>query len=140
MEDKLTTSEVQEEIVDDFSLFEDWTERYRYVIELGQKLAPLPDEYKIDEYKVRGCQSQVWIVPDYKDGVVNLVADSDAPTVKGLIALLLRVYSGRTPADIASTEPDFIDRTGLAENLSMLRVNGMRASAKQIKKYAAMYE
>jgi len=140
MEDQPTTSEVQDEIVDDFSLFEDWTDRYSYVIELGQKLAPLPDEYKIDEYKVKGCQSQVWIIPELKDGVVTLRADSDAPTVKGLIALLLRLYSGRTPAEIKSTEPDFIDRTGLAENLSMLRVNGMRASAKQIKKYAAAYE
>ena len=140
MEDKPTTSEVQDEIVDDFSLFEDWTDRYSYVIELGQKLPPLSDEFKIDEYKVKGCQSQVWIIPELKDGVVTLRADSDAPTVKGLIALLLRLYSGRTPTEIAATEPDFIDRTGLAENLSMLRVNGMRASAKQIKKYAAAYE
>jgi len=140
MENQPTTTEVQDEIVDDFSLFEDWAERYRYVIELGQKLAPLREEYKIDAYKVKGCQSQVWIVPEFKDGVVNLTADSDAPTVKGLIALLMRLYSGRTPAEIAATEPDFIDRTGLAENLSMLRVNGMRASAKQIKKYAAAFE
>ena len=132
-------NQVQDEIVDDFSLFDEWTDRYSYVIELGQKLAPLPDEYKVDEYKVKGCQSQVWIVPEFKDGVVNLQADSDAPTVKGLIALLLRLYNGRTPAEIKATEPDFIDKTGLAENLSMLRVNGMRASAKQIKKYAAAY-
>lgn len=131
-----TIQQAQDEIVDDFNLFDAWDDRYSYVIDQGEQLPPMPEGLKTDEYKVRGCQSQVWIYPQFSDGVMTFVADSDAPTVKGLIALLLRVYSGHTPAEIAEAEPAFIDRTGLAENLSMLRVNGMRAAAKQIRKYA----
>lgn len=129
----------QEAIVEELSLFEDWSERYSYVIELGQAVPQYPEAYKTDAFKVRGCQSQVWIYPQLMDGVVTLQGDSDAPTVRGLIALLLRVYSGHTPEEIAASPPDFIDRSGLSENLSMVRVNGMRAAAKQIKKYARGY-
>ena len=129
----------QDEIIDDLSLFEDWTERYGYMIELGQSLPALPDEFKTDANKVRGCQSQVWIHPTLQNGVVTLQADSDAPTVRGLIAMLVRLYSGHTPEEIVAPNPDFIDRSGLSENLSMVRVNGMRAADKQIKKYARGY-
>ncbi|BDI33140.1 Fe-S metabolism protein SufE [Capsulimonas corticalis] len=126
----------QDEIIDELALFEDWTERYGFVIELGQALPALPEEFKTDANKVRGCQSQVWIHPTLANGVVTLQADSDAPTVRGLIAMLVRLYSGHTPEEIVAKNPDFIERSGLAENLSMVRVNGMRAADKQIKKYA----
>jgi cysteine desulfuration protein SufE len=129
----------QDEIIDDLSLFEDWTERYGYVIELGQALPALPDEFKTDANKVRGCQSQVWIHPTLNDNVVTLQADSDAPTVRGLMAMLVRLYSGHTPEEIVAKNPDFINRSGLEENLSMVRVNGMRAADKQIKKYAQAF-
>ena len=131
-----TIQETQDSIVDDFGFFDTWEDRYAYIIDLGQKLPAMPDELKTDEYKVRGCQSQVWIYPQFSNGVLTFLADSDASSVKGLIALLVRVYSGHTPAEIIASEPDFIDRAGLAENLSMVRINGMRAAAKQIRKYA----
>jgi len=131
-----TIQETQDSIVDDFGFFDSWEDRYAYIIDLGQKLPAMPDELKTDEYKVRGCQSQVWIYPQFSNGVLTFLADSDASSVKGLIALLVRVYAGHTPAEIIASEPDFIDRAGLAENLSMVRINGMRAAAKQIRKYA----
>jgi len=132
-----TIQQTQDEIVDDFGFFDSWEDRYSYIIDLGQKLPAMPDEFKTDDYKVRGCQSQVWIYPQFSDGVLTFLADSDASSVKGLIALLLRVYSGHTPSEIATAEPDFIDRAGLTSgNLSMVRINGMRAAAKQIQKYA----
>ena len=132
-----TIPETQDQIVEDFGFFETWEDRYTYIIDLGQKLPAMPDDLKTEEYRVRGCQSQVWIYPQFSDGVMTFLADSDASSVKGLIALLLRVYSGHTPAEIIAAEPDFMDRAGLtAENLSMVRVNGMRAAAKQIQKYA----
>lgn len=135
-----TVQKVQDEIVDEFGLFEDWTERYRYIIELGKKLPDLDEQYKTDSNIVRGCQSQVWLHPSYANGIVTFDADSDAMIVRGLIALLLRLYSRRTPADILDAQPEFIDRIGMGEHLSMNRSNGLRAMVKQIKLYAAAYK
>lgn len=140
MSERETVEQVQNEIVDDFSLFDEWEDRYRYVLELGQKLPRIGDEYKREEFRVRGCQAQVWLYPTLTDGLLTYSAESDAPLVQGLLYLLLKVYSGHTPADILAAEPEFIDRAGLAANLSPFRVNGMRATVQQIKKYAAAYE
>jgi cysteine desulfuration protein SufE len=132
-------TEIQDEIVDDFSLFSEWEDRYRYVIELGTKLKPIPAEYKREEFRVRGCQAQVWLYPIKSGDLLTFAAESDAPLVQGLLYLLLKVYSGHRPAEILAAEPTFIEQAGLAENLSPFRVNGMRATVQQIKKYAAAY-
>jgi cysteine desulfuration protein SufE len=131
---------VQEEIIDEFALFEDWTERYKYIIELGRELPEMPESLKTEENKVRGCQSQVWLAAGLHDGVITYQADSDAMIVKGLAALILRVYSGHTPEEILATEPTFIEQIGMSEHLSMTRSNGLRAMVKQIKLYALAFQ
>ncbi len=126
----------QEEIVDTFSLLDDWTDRYQYIIDLGKQLPPFPDEYKTEEYRLKGCQSQVWIRTDLVDGALRIRATSDSAIVAGLIALLLRVYSGRRPADIIATPPDFIRRIDLEAHLSPTRSNGLSAMVQQIRQMA----
>jgi cysteine desulfuration protein SufE len=128
--------EVQEEIVDTFSVLEDWTDRYQYIIDLGRQLPPFPEEYKTEEYRLKGCQSQVWIRTDLVDGLLQIRATSDSAIVAGLIALLLRVYSGRSPADIIATPPDFIRRIDLEAHLSPTRSNGLAAMVQQIRQMA----
>lgn len=135
-----TIDEAQEGIVEDFELFGDWEERYGYIIQLGKKLPDLDSKYRTDANIVRGCQSQVWLHPAFESGIVTFAADSDAMIVRGLIALILRLYSGRTPDEILETAPTFIDRIGMSEHLSMTRSNGLRAMIKQIKLYAAAYK
>ena len=134
------TAEVLDEIVEEFELFDDWTERYKYIIDLGRKLPGIPEEYRTEEYKVRGCQSQVWLHADLTGGVVRYQAESDAAIVRGLIALTLRLYSGRTPDEILATAPEFIDRIGMNEHLSMTRSNGLQAVVKRIKMYAQAFK
>jgi cysteine desulfuration protein SufE len=126
----------QDEIVDEFSLFGDWTERYQYLIDLGRKLADIPAARKTEQWKVAGCQSQVWIVPHGDATRLEFEAISDSAIVSGLIALLLKVYSGREAAAIMSTEPRFIDELGLRAHLSGTRSNGLAAMFAAIRRYA----
>lgn len=132
----MTIKEIQEEIIDEFSFFEDWMQRYEYLIELGKSLQPMDESLKTEENVISGCQSKVWISAEKKDGLIVFHADSDAIITKGIVALILRVYSGQTPETILKTEPDFIDKIGLQENLSPTRANGLFAMIKQIKLYA----
>jgi cysteine desulfuration protein SufE len=135
----MTTEEIENEIVDEFSFFEDWQDKYEYLIELGKKLNELPaDEHK-DENKVKGCQSSVWLVSNFDDGRIFFRADSDSTIVKGLIALLVRVLSGQTPEAILNTKLEFIDKIGLRQHLAQTRSNGLAAMIKQMKFYALGY-
>ncbi|MCA8916359.1 MAG: SufE family protein [Planctomycetes bacterium] len=133
-------NERQQQIIDEFSAMADWEDRYKRIIEYGRKIAPMDDQYKIDKNKVKGCQSTVWLHAQLNDGVVQYQGDSDAMIVRGLIALLLKVYSGAAPAEIVATPPSFVDATGLAGHLSQTRANGLAAMVKQIKMYAAVFQ
>ena len=126
----------QDAIADEFSFFSDWTERYQYLIDLGRKLPPFPDEMKTEAHKVAGCQSQVWLVASGDANRLEFRAISDSAIVSGLIALLLRVYSGRAARAILDTEPRFVDAIGLAKHLSPTRSNGLAAMLKAIREYA----
>lgn len=132
--------EIQEEIVDEFSMFEDWMERYEYMIELGKSLPLIDEKYKTDDKLIKGCQSQVWVYPEMQDGKLIFTADSDAIITKGIIAILIRAFSGQTPKDIAEANIDFIDEIGLKEHLSPNRANGLVSMIKQLKMYAVGYQ
>lgn len=129
---------IQQEIIDEFALFEDWTERYKYIIDMGRDLPQLKPEEMVEENLVKGCQSQVWLLASEKDGKVVYRVNSDAAIVKGLAALLLRVYSDQKPDTILNTEPRFISKIGMHEHLSPTRSNGLAAMLKQIKLFAAV--
>ncbi len=130
-------AEAQQEIIDEFSLFDDWMDRYQYLIDLGRRLPELPDELRTEENRIRGCQSQVWFVPEQKDGRLYFRAISDAAIVSGLIALLLRLYSGRYPQDILDTPPDFVEALQLQSHLSPTRSNGLSSMLAAIRRFAA---
>ena len=132
----MTIKEIQEEIIDEFSMFDDWMERYEYIIELGKSLPMIKDVYKVEENLIKGCQSKVWLHSNLNDDKVVFSADSDAILTKGIVALLLRVYSNQKPTDILAAESDFIDQIGLKEHLSPTRANGLISMLKQIKMYA----
>ncbi len=125
-------------IADELSIFDDWMDRYQYIIELGRKLPPFPEDWANDSHRVPGCQSRVWMEAALRDGRVYLAGASDAAIVSGLVALLLRVYSGRTPAEIAATDPVFLKDLGLIEALSTNRGNGIAAMARKIREIAAV--
>lgn len=127
----------QAAIVEEFSFFDDWADKYRYIIDLGRSLPPFPEALKTDENKVSGCQSQVWFIAEEREGRLFFTAASDAAIVSGLIALLLRVYSGREPASILRAEPEFIKGIDLASNLSPSRSNGLHSMIRAIKNLAA---
>ena len=127
----------QEEIIEEFGLFDDWMDRYQYLIDLGRRLPEFPDELRTDEHRIRGCQSQVWFVPEKRDGRLYFQAISDAAIVSGLIALLLRLYSGREPRDILDTPPDFVEALELQSHLSPTRSNGLSSMLKAIHGFAA---
>ena len=127
----------QDAIADEFAFFGDWTERYQYLIDIGRKLPDFPEALKSEEFKVHGCQSQVWLVPEGDAQRLDFQAISDSAIVTGLIALLLRVYSGRSAREILATEPRFIEAIGLAKHLSPTRSNGLAAMLKTIKQHAA---
>lgn len=133
--------ERQEEIIDEFSMFEDWMQRYEYMIDLGKSLPLIDDEYKTDDYIIKGCQSRVWVKADYEDQDDQLVfkADSDAIITKGIVAILIRVFSGQKPEDIVKADTKFIDEIGLKEHLSPTRANGLVSMIKQLKAYALAY-
>ena len=132
----MTIKEIQEEIIDEFNLFDDWMERYEYLIELGKSLPLIDDQYKIEENIIKGCQSKVWLYSKMNDSKINFTADSDAILTKGLVALLLRVFTNQTPKDILAADTIFIDEIGLREHLSPTRANGLVSMLKQIKLYA----
>jgi cysteine desulfuration protein SufE len=131
-----TADAAQAAIADEFAFFGDWTERYQYLIDLGRKLPPFPDALKTDAHKVTGCQSQVWLVPSGDANRLDFQAISDSAIVSGLIALLLRVYSGRSASEILATEPTFVESIGLAKHLSPTRSNGLAAMLAAIKRHA----
>lgn len=131
-----TIDEIQAGIVEDFSFLPQWDERYAYLIELGQKMDPLPEKYRTEENIVRGCQSTVWLHRECQDGKVYLKADSDSLIVKGLAALLMQVFSGQSPEDIVKSDLTFFQQTGLNKHLSSQRANGLMAMIEQIKAFA----
>lgn len=132
--------EKQERIIRAFQVLGDWPERYKYIIDLGRKLDPIDEKYKVEENLVRGCQSQVWLIADMKDDQIIFDADSDAAITKGLVALLLKFYSGEEPDTILTTNPDFIDEIGMREHLSPTRSNGLSSMVKQMKIYAMAFK
>ena len=131
---------VEEEIIADFELFDDWTQKYEYIIELGQQLPALDEQFKKDEYKIKGCQSSVWLNAYEKDGLLFFEADSDSVFVKGEIALLIKVLSGRKPEEILAAELKFIDAIGLRQHIAVTRANGLASMIKQIKTYAIAHQ
>ena len=136
----MTILESQEEIVKEFQQFGDWDEKYKYIIDLGRQLPPINELYKTDNNKLSGCQSQVWINAKLEDNIILFEADSDAAIVKGLIALLIKVYSGHSPNEILSAQPDFLINIGIDNHLSPTRKNGLGAMLKQIQMYAIAFK
>ena len=128
-----TLKEVQEGIVDDFSMYDEWLDKYEYLIELGKGLTPYPEEKKTDDRLIKGCQSRVWLDWSLEEGRLRFSADSDAIITKGIISLLISVYSGRTPEEIAGDDFSFLERIGLKENLSPTRANGLVSMIRTIK-------
>ena len=135
-----TIQETETEIVEEFSLFDSWDDKYEYIIDLGKKLPLLEDQHKKDENKVKGCQSTVWLVADSRDGKIYFKADSDAMIVKGLISMLIRVLSGHTPDEIIQAKLDFIQKIGMTTHLAQTRSNGLLSMVKQMKNYALAYK
>ncbi len=130
----------QERIVREFELMGDWTERYKYIIKHGSKMEDIPESEKIESNLVKGCQSQVWLAASYESGRIIFRADSDAAITKGLVSLMVRLYSNNTPDTIINTSPEFIDKIGMAQHLSPTRANGLLAMVKQMKIYAMAYK
>jgi cysteine desulfuration protein SufE len=135
----MTIEEIQQEIVAEFLMFDDWMDKYAYLIEMGNGLTSMEPQFKTDQNMIKGCQSQVWINAEYADGKLSYQGESDALIVKGLVALMLRVVNGHSPVDIMNTDFHFIDQIGLKEHLSPTRSNGLLAMIKQIKLYAVAY-
>ena len=134
-----TIAEIETEIVEDFSLFDDWSAKYEYIIELGQKLPVLDEKYKIDENKIKGCQSSVWLNAYEKDGKIFFEADSDSTFVKGEIALLVKVLSNQPPEEILNADLKFLDSIGLRQHIAVTRANGLANMIKQMKAYALAF-
>lgn len=135
----MTIKEIQQDIISEFSMFEDWMDKYAMLIEMGKELQPIDPKYKVDQNLIRGCQSQVWINAELKDGKINYQGESDALIVKGLVALVLRVVNKQTPEEIMANDLYFIDEIGLKEHLSPTRSNGLLAMIKQIRLYAVAF-
>ncbi len=140
MEQQLTIADTEKEIIEEFGLFDSWDDKYEYIIDMGKKLEPLEPRYKIDENKVKGCQSTVWLHSTYSDGRIWFRADSDAVIVKGLISMLIRVLSGHTPDEILATKLDFINEIGMTTHLAQTRSNGLLSMVKQMKNFALAYK
>ena len=133
-------SDIEKEIAEEFELFDEWTEKYQYIIELGQKLPVLDEKYKIEENRIKGCQSSVWLNSYEKDGLIYFEADSDSTFVKGEIGLLIRVLSGQKGEDIVAAELKFIDAIGLRQHIAVTRANGLANMIKQMKLYALAFQ
>ena len=136
----MSISEIQETIIEEFAMFDDWMQRYEYMIELGISLPIIAIEYKNDDYIIKGCQSKVWLHAELKNNILNFTADSDAIITKGIIAILIRVFSNQPPKAIIDSSTQFIDDIGLKEHLSPTRANGLTSMIKQIKMYAIAYQ
>ncbi len=136
----MTINEIQDQIIDEFAQFGDWMERYEYLIDLGRSLGPFDEKHKTPEYLIEGCQSKVWLYPTFENGIITFSAESDALITRGIVALLVRVFSGRTPAEIVDANIYFIEKIGLRENLSPTRSNGLLAMMKQMRLYALAYK
>lgn len=136
----MTIQEIQAEIVDEFSMFDDWMERYEYIIDLGKSLPIIDNQYKTEDNIITGCQSKVWVHGEENDGKISFTADSDAILTKGIIAILIRTFSNQKPSDILEANTDFIDEIGLKEHLSPTRANGLVSMVKKIKLYALAFE
>ncbi|MGC1631685.1 MAG: SufE family protein [Gelidibacter sp.] len=136
----MTIKAIQEELIDEFSMFEDWEERYQYMIDLGKSLPLIDEQFKTPENIIKGCQSRVWVHAEMENGKVVFTADSDAIITKGIIAILIRVFSNQSPSDIIEANTDFIDDIGLKEHLSPTRANGLVSMIKQLKMYAIAYQ
>lgn len=140
MSEKKSIQTIETDIIEEFSLFDNWDDKYEYIIDLGKKLEPLDEKYKKDENKVKGCQSTVWLVAEIEDGNLIYKADSDAVIVKGLISMLIRVLSGHTPEEIIEAKLEFIQRIGMTSHLAQTRSNGLLSMVKQMKNYALAYK
>lgn len=136
----MTINEIQDEIISDFELFDTWDDKYAYLIEMGKKLPALAEEYKTESNKIKGCQSNVWLHTNLKDNHLIFEGDSDAMIVRGLVSMLIKVFSGQNPEEIAQTDLYFMDKIGLKQHLSMTRANGLSAMVKQMKLYALAYQ
>ena len=140
MNEQKTIEEIEQEIIEEFSLFDTWDDKYEYIIDLGKKLAPLEAQHKLDENKVKGCQSTVWLVADYRNGRVYFKAESNSVIVQGLISLLIRVLSGQKPDRIVEAKLEFLNEIGMMTHLAQTRSNGLLAMVKQMKSYALAYK
>lgn len=142
MDKQQTIAETEQEIVEDFKLLESWDEdaKYEYIIDMGKNLPELEEQYKVEENKIKGCQSTVWLAADYKNGIVHFNADSNSVIVKGLISMLIRVLSERTPDEIIAARLDFISEIGMHNHLAQTRSNGLLSMVKQMKNYALAYK
>lgn len=136
----MTINELQDEVIEEFSSFDDWMDKYQLLIDLGNEQEPLDEQYKTESNLIEGCQSRVWLQADYRDGLIEFQAESDALIVKGIIALLIRVLNRHTPQEILDAELYFIDRIGLHEHLSPTRSNGLLAMIKKIRAYAVAFQ
>lgn len=135
-----TMKEVEQNLIEEFELFDDWMDKYNYIIELGKELPMIDEQYKTPEFLIEGCQSQVWLHADYRDGKVFFTADSDAIITKGIVNLLIRVLSERTPQEIIDNDLEYLNAIGLKEHLSPTRSNGLASMIKQIKLYAVAFK
>jgi len=136
----MTINEIQDQIIEEFTAFSDWMERYEYLIDMGRTLPPFNVAHKVPDFLIEGCQSKVWLYPSFDNGVITFTADSDALITRGIVALLVRVFSGRTPDEIVSADIYFIDRIGLKQNLSPTRSNGLLSMMKQMRLYALAFK
>lgn len=136
----MTINEVQDTVIDEFSMFEDWMDKYNLLIDIGKNLPVIDPKYKTKDFLIEGCQSKVWLHPDYDGNEISFTADSDAIITRGIVALLIKVLSGRTPQEIISADLYFIDKIGLRQNLSPTRSNGLLSMVRQIKLYALAYD
>ncbi len=136
----MTIEEIQNEIIDEFSMFEDWEERYQYMIDLGKTLPLIEEQYKTDDHIIKGCQSKVWVHAEMNDDKVEFTADSDAIITKGIIAILIRAFSNQHPKDIIEANSDLIDKIGLNEHLPPTRAIGLVSMIQQLKMYAIAYQ
>jgi cysteine desulfuration protein SufE len=140
MSGSTSIQQTEQEIVDEFALFDSWDDKYEYIIDLGKKLAVLDDKYKTDSNKVKGCQSTVWLAAFYNNGIITFKADSDAVIVKGLISMLIRVLSDHTPDEILDAKLDFIQKIGMTSHLAQTRSNGLLSMVRQMKNYALAFK
>jgi cysteine desulfuration protein SufE len=134
-----TIQEIQNEIIEDFAMFDDWMQKYEYLIDLGKELSPIEEQYKTEDNLIKGCQSRVWLYAKHTKGKIIYTADSDAIMTKGIVAILINVLSGQSPSEIANAKLDFINEIGLKEQLSPTRANGLVSMIKQMKIYALAY-